>query len=209
MSRTAAGYLVRNYASERPLGTDNTRSLTPQQCNRAIEYIEECLSDNLTLAGIAKAAGVSTGRLNSEFKRSMKLAPYQYVLNARVRRASALLMSTDLVAGANRAAMRVQQPAAYDPNGPPDNRPYTRRDPPGPLVSGRGALKPASILQKIDIDRAIENGFLAYHSRRLDICAVVRRDCSECLKAKLRWLTVPRNRAIGAMRQPAVTNRHS
>jgi AraC family transcriptional regulator len=96
LSRMAAGYLVRNYASERPLGTGNTRSLTPQQCVRAIEHIEECLGDSLTFEGIAKAAGVSTGRLNSEFKRSMKVAPYQYVLNARVRRASALLMSTDL-----------------------------------------------------------------------------------------------------------------
>jgi AraC family transcriptional regulator len=96
LSRTAAGYLVRNYASGQPLGTGNTRLLTPQQCARATEYIEECLGDNLTLEGIAKAAGVSVGRLNSEFKRSMKVAPYQYVLNARVRRARALLTSTDL-----------------------------------------------------------------------------------------------------------------
>jgi AraC family transcriptional regulator len=96
LSRAAAGYLVRNYISGRPLSTNNARKLTPQQCKRAIEYIEECLGENLTLAGIAKAAGVSTGRLNSEFKRSMKLAPYQYVLNARVRRANVLLISTDL-----------------------------------------------------------------------------------------------------------------
>jgi AraC family transcriptional regulator len=96
LSRTAASYLVRNYVSGRASGTNNSRALTPQQCNRAIEYIEEYLSDNLTLAGIARAAGVSTGRLNSEFKRSTKLAPHQYVLNARVRRANALLMSTDL-----------------------------------------------------------------------------------------------------------------
>jgi AraC family transcriptional regulator len=96
LSRTAAGYLVRNYASGRPVGTSNVRVLTPKQCVRAIEYIEECLGDNLTLEGIAKAAGVSTGRLNSEFKRSMRIAPYQYVLNARVRRASTLLRSTDL-----------------------------------------------------------------------------------------------------------------
>jgi AraC family transcriptional regulator len=92
LSRTAAGYLVRNYISGRPLSTNNARKLTPQQCKRAIGYIEECLGENLTLAGIAKAAGVSTGRLNSEFKRSMKLAPYQYVLNARVRRANVLLI---------------------------------------------------------------------------------------------------------------------
>jgi len=96
LSRAAAGYLVRNYISGRPLNANNARKLTPQQCSRAVEYIEECLSDNITLAGIAKAAGVSTGRLNSEFKRSMKLAPYQYVLSARVRRANVLLISTDL-----------------------------------------------------------------------------------------------------------------
>jgi AraC family transcriptional regulator len=96
LSRAAAACLVRNYISGRSLSADNVRQLTLQQCNRAIEYIDEHLGDNLTLAGIAKAAGVSIGRLNSEFKRAMKLAPYQYVLNARVRRANALLTSTDL-----------------------------------------------------------------------------------------------------------------
>jgi AraC family transcriptional regulator len=96
LSRTAASYLVRAYALGRCPGTNNSQALTPQQCNRAIEYIEEYLGDNLTLAGIARAAGVSTSRLNGEFKRSLKLAPHQYVLNARVRRANALLVSTNL-----------------------------------------------------------------------------------------------------------------
>ncbi len=96
LSRALAGYLVRNFTSGLPLRANDARKLTPQQCKRAIEYIEECLGGSITLAGIAKAAGVSTGRLNTEFKRSMKVAPYQYVLNARVRRANALLISTDL-----------------------------------------------------------------------------------------------------------------
>ena len=174
LSRMAAGYLVRNYVSGTALGIGNTRSLTPQQCVRAIEHIEECLGDSLTLEGIAKAAGVSTGRLNSEFKRSMKVAPYQYVLNARVRRASASTDVDRFIARANRSSMRVQQPATHNSNGPPYNGPYARRDPPEPLAPARRA-QAASILQKIDIDSAIENGFLAYNSRRLDICAVVRR----------------------------------
>ena len=96
LARAAAGCLVRNYISGRPLDSERQRKLTPQQCNRAIEYIEERLSDGLALAGIAKAAGVSTGRLNSEFRRTMNLAPYQYVLNARVKRANYLLISTEL-----------------------------------------------------------------------------------------------------------------
>ena len=96
LSRAAAGCLVRNYISGRPLDSERQRKLTPQQCDRAIEYIEERLSDGLTLAGIAKAAGVSTARLNSEFRRTMNLAPYQYVLNARVKRANYLLISTEL-----------------------------------------------------------------------------------------------------------------
>jgi hypothetical protein len=45
LSRTAAGYLVRNYISGHPLSVNNARKLTPQQCNRAIEYIEECLGE--------------------------------------------------------------------------------------------------------------------------------------------------------------------
>jgi AraC family transcriptional regulator len=96
LSRAAAGYLVRNYMSGRTNGGDRARKLTPQQRSRAIEYIEECLSGNLTLAGIAKAAGVGTARLNSEFRQTMDLAPYQYVLRARVTRANYLLTSTEL-----------------------------------------------------------------------------------------------------------------
>ncbi len=96
LARAAAGCLVRNYISGRPIDGERQRKLTPQQCNRAIEYIEERLGDGLTLAGIAKAAGVSTGRLNSEFRRTMNVAPYQYVLNARVKRANYLLISTAL-----------------------------------------------------------------------------------------------------------------
>jgi AraC family transcriptional regulator len=96
LASATAAHLVRNFIYGRPLRTSNARKLTQQQCNRAIEYIEEYLSDNLTLAGIAKAAGVSTSRLNSEFKLTMALAPYQFVMNARVRRANTLLISTDL-----------------------------------------------------------------------------------------------------------------
>jgi AraC family transcriptional regulator len=96
LSRAAAGHLLRNYASERHVSVKPVRGLTSEQCNRAIEYIEECLGDNLSVARIAKAAGVSASRLNNEFKRRTKLAPHQYVLNARVRRANTLLTTTDM-----------------------------------------------------------------------------------------------------------------
>jgi AraC family transcriptional regulator len=96
LSRAAAGHLVRHYASERHVSVTPVRGLTSEQCNRAIEYIEECLGDNLSVARIAKAAGVSASRLNNEFKRRTKLAPHQYVLNARVRRANTLLTTTDM-----------------------------------------------------------------------------------------------------------------
>jgi AraC family transcriptional regulator len=50
----------------------------------------------LSLARIAKAAGVSVSRLNNEFKQCTKLAPHQYVLSARVRRANTLLTTTNV-----------------------------------------------------------------------------------------------------------------
>jgi AraC family transcriptional regulator len=95
LSRAAAGHLLRRYASERHVSAKPAQ-LTSEQCSRAIEYIEECLGDDLSLASIAKAAGVSASRLNHEFKRRTKLAPHQYVLNARVRRANTLLTTTDM-----------------------------------------------------------------------------------------------------------------
>jgi AraC family transcriptional regulator len=96
LSRTAAGHLVRHYAAQRQVSVKTPGRLTLEQCDRAIAYIEEYLGDDLTLAGIAKAAGVSAGRLNHEFKQRTRLAPYQYVLSARVRRANTLLSTTDM-----------------------------------------------------------------------------------------------------------------
>jgi AraC family transcriptional regulator len=96
LSRAAAGHLVRNYASQRQVSTKTAREMTREQCNRAIEYIEESLGDDLSLARIAKAAGVSVSRLNNEFKQCTKLAPHQYVLSARVRRANTLLTTTNV-----------------------------------------------------------------------------------------------------------------
>jgi AraC family transcriptional regulator len=96
LSRTVASCLVRNYVSGRPLPTSPSGKLTPEQRTRAIEYIEECLGDGLTLTAIAKAAGVGTGRLIREFKKTMNIAPYEYVVRARVERATYLLTATDL-----------------------------------------------------------------------------------------------------------------
>ncbi len=94
LSRSLAGCLVRPHTRAREI--DARAALSPQQRDRAIQYIQEFLHDDLNLSGIARAAGVNTGRLAREFKKSAGLSPYEYVVRALVDRARYLLTETGL-----------------------------------------------------------------------------------------------------------------
>ena len=71
---------------------------------RATDYINDNLTQKLTLAEIAGAAHVSPYHLARLFKAATGLSPHQYVIRRRVGRAKTLLVGTDLpivdVAGA-------------------------------------------------------------------------------------------------------------
>ena len=71
---------------------------------RATDYINDNLSQKLTLTEIAGAAHVSPSHLARLFKATIGLSPHQYVIRRRVERAKTLLVGTDLpivdVAGA-------------------------------------------------------------------------------------------------------------
>ncbi|NET35111.1 MAG: helix-turn-helix transcriptional regulator [Cyanothece sp. SIO1E1] len=56
-----------------------------------IAYIHEHLDQELRLAGIAKVAGISQYYFARLFKQSTGIAPHQYVIQQRVKRAKQLL----------------------------------------------------------------------------------------------------------------------
>jgi AraC family transcriptional regulator len=62
---------------------------------RAGEYVEEHLADDLSLAALAGAVGLSPWHFARLFRASTGLSPHQYVIRRRVERARLLLTSTD------------------------------------------------------------------------------------------------------------------
>jgi AraC family transcriptional regulator len=67
-----------------------------QKLARAVEYIQDQLDADLTVSGIAQAVGISPDHFTRLFKKSTGQTPYEYVVEARVRKAKELLTTGKL-----------------------------------------------------------------------------------------------------------------
>lgn len=67
-------------------------SRAPTAVRRAREYLDENLSDKVTLDELAGAAGITRFQLLRAFKRTFGLTPHAYQQQARVRTAQAMVM---------------------------------------------------------------------------------------------------------------------
>jgi AraC family transcriptional regulator len=83
-------HLLRHYARIR-LPDDSRPALTAAQRARILELIEERLAENISLDDLADAVGMTAFRLSRCFKADFGIAPYAYVIRARVARAQRLL----------------------------------------------------------------------------------------------------------------------
>ncbi len=107
LANVLALHLVRHHSS---LGRNSTREtgrgggLSNRSLERATDYINDNLSQKLTLTEIAGVAHVSPYHFARSFKAATGLSPHQYVIQRRVERAKTLLTGGDLsiaeVAGA-------------------------------------------------------------------------------------------------------------
>jgi AraC family transcriptional regulator len=59
----------------------------------AVDYIEDQLHEDLTIAEIAREVHMSPFHFTRLFKKATGQSPYRYVIQARVKRAKALLKS--------------------------------------------------------------------------------------------------------------------
>ena len=66
--------------------------LSKPQLRRIVEYVETRLDGELTLAEIARVAGISVPHLTSLFRRTMGQSVHAYVMERRVLRARALIL---------------------------------------------------------------------------------------------------------------------
>jgi len=70
--------------------------MSPGKLKQLLTFIEEHLSQDVTLAEIAQAAGVSVSHCNALFRQSVGSSIHQYVIRRRVERAAWLLRETRL-----------------------------------------------------------------------------------------------------------------
>jgi AraC family transcriptional regulator len=92
-----AVHLLRHYSDwQRPLREDNG-GLPQRKLQRAIAYIDEYLTEDLSIAAIANELEMSQYYFSRLFKQSMGIPPYQYVMQQRIERAKHLLRTTTLL----------------------------------------------------------------------------------------------------------------
>jgi AraC family transcriptional regulator len=91
LSTALAVHLLREYGAP-VLGPKRQYGGLPRaKLMRAVEYIQDQLDTDLTVSGIAQAVGLSPYHFTRLFKESTAQSPYQYVVEARVRKAKELL----------------------------------------------------------------------------------------------------------------------
>ncbi|MDZ4367865.1 MAG: AraC family transcriptional regulator [Afipia sp.] len=74
---------------------DDSSGLAPWRLRRVIDYVDARLPERVELAHLAALAGLSPSHFSRAFKASTGMAPYQWQLDARIRRAQAQLLDTD------------------------------------------------------------------------------------------------------------------
>jgi AraC-like DNA-binding protein len=88
-----AAIVARLFADPPEAGTGE-RGLAPWQLRRVVEYLDTHLPQRVDLAHLAALIGLSSSHFSRAFKASTGMAPYRWQLDARIRRAQALLIDT-------------------------------------------------------------------------------------------------------------------
>jgi AraC family transcriptional regulator len=101
LANALAAHVVREHSSlgrraVRRLDRHPGRGLSSRVLRRTVEYVEENLAGDLSLAEIAGAANMSPYHFSRLFKESVGSPPHRYVVARRVERAKELLLGTDL-----------------------------------------------------------------------------------------------------------------
>ena len=88
-----AVHLLRQYAGQPVEPPITPGGLSREKLMHAVDYIEDQLHEDLTIAEIARAVHMSPFHFTRLFKKATGQSPYRYVIQARAKRAKALLKS--------------------------------------------------------------------------------------------------------------------
>ena len=90
-----AVHLLREHTAHPQRVAPARDALTGAPLKRVMEYIEEHLADDLSLAAVAAVANISPYHFTRLFRTATGLAPHQYIIQRRVDRARLLLTATE------------------------------------------------------------------------------------------------------------------
>jgi AraC family transcriptional regulator len=91
LANLLAVHLIRNASTPRPPARRTDGALPRRKLHAVVEYIEEHLDSDLTLAQMAAAVHLSPYHFARQFKAATGVPPHQYVVARRVGRAQQLL----------------------------------------------------------------------------------------------------------------------
>lgn len=80
--------------ADAPAPATNRKGLAPWQLRRTVEYLDAHLPERVDLTRLAALISLSPAHFSRAFKASTGMAPYRWQLDARVRRAQALLVDS-------------------------------------------------------------------------------------------------------------------
>ena len=91
----ASRLVARHSSLARKFSPNGNAGLTGYRLKQVLAFIEEQLTEDLSLERIAAVAGVSSSHLNTLFRHSMGVAVHQYVIQRRVELAKTLLLQEE------------------------------------------------------------------------------------------------------------------
>jgi AraC family transcriptional regulator len=96
LANVLAVHLLRHYTSGGEKPQRFTGGLSAQRLRRVMAFVSENFSNDVRLAELADAAGMSSFHFAREFKRTTGTTPHQYLIKFRVERAKTLLAEAEM-----------------------------------------------------------------------------------------------------------------
>lgn len=96
LASALAVHVLRRYSTHERIIQDLAGGLPRQKLQKALEYINDNLDQDLSLARIAATVETSPYHFARKFKQTTGFALHQYVIDRKVKRAESLLARTDL-----------------------------------------------------------------------------------------------------------------
>ncbi len=91
-----AALLVSSCSRIRVKPSQNKGGLSPQCLRRVLEFMRANLGQQITLVELAKCSGLSTSHFSQQFKASMNMSPYKYMLALRIKQSKMMLRNPSM-----------------------------------------------------------------------------------------------------------------